>query len=123
VVVIAAAAWGAFILGAGLAPTPTLVVMCLILAGGADMVSGLFRGIIWNYAVPNVMRGRLAGIAMISYMSGPLLGNARAGWVASVSSVPLSLWSGGLACIIAVTATSLALPKFWAYRPDHEGQH
>ena len=123
VVVIAAAAWGAFILGAGLAPTPTLVVLCLILAGGADMVSGLFRGIIWNYAVPNVMRGRLAGIAMISYMSGPLLGNARAGWVASESSVPLSLWSGGLACIIAVTATSLALPKFWAYRPDHEGQH
>jgi hypothetical protein len=107
-----------FILGAGLAPTPPLVVMCLILAGGADMVSGLFRGIIWNHVVPNVMRGRLAGIAMISYMSGPLLGNARAGWIASSSSVPFSLWSGGLACMIAVVATSLALPKFWAYRPD-----
>ena len=117
-VVIAAAAWGLFILGAGLAPTPPLVVMCLILAGAADMVSGLFRGIIWNYVVPNVMRGRLAGIAMISYMSGPLLGNARAGWIASSSSVPFSLWSGGLACMIAVVATSLALPKFWAYRPD-----
>jgi MFS family permease len=117
-VVIAAAAWGLFILGAGLAPTPPLVVMCLILAGGADMVSGLFRGIIWNHVVPNVMRGRLAGIAMISYMSGPLLGNARAGWIASSSSVPFSLWSGGLACMIAVVATSLALPKFWTYRPE-----
>jgi MFS family permease len=117
-VVIAAAAWGLFILGAGLAPTPPLVVMCLILAGGADMVSGLFRGIIWNHVVPNVMRGRLAGIAMISYMSGPLLGNARAGWIASSSSVPFSLWSGGLACLIAVVATSLALPKFWAYRSE-----
>jgi MFS family permease len=122
-VVIAAAAWGLFILGAGLAPTPPLVVMCLILAGGADMVSGLYRGIIWNHVVPNVMRGRLAGIAMISYMSGPLLGNARAGWVASLSSVPFSLWSGGLACMIAVIATSLALPKFWAYRPELGGQH
>jgi len=117
-VVIAAAAWGLFVLGAGLAPTPPLVVMCLILAGGADMVSGLFRGIIWNHVVPNVMRGRLAGIAMISYMSGPLLGNARAGWIASSSSVPFSLWSGGFACMIAVVATSLALPKFWAYRPE-----
>ncbi len=122
-VVIAAAAWGLFILGAGLAPTPPLVVMCLILAGGADMVSGLYRGIIWNHVVPNVMRGRLAGIAMISYMSGPLLGNARAGWVASLNSVPFSLWSGGLACMIAVIATSLALPKFWAYRPELGGQH
>jgi MFS family permease len=118
VVVIAAAAWGLFILGAGLAPTPVLVVLCLILAGGADMISGLFRGIIWNHSVPNTMRGRLAGIAMISYMSGPLLGNTRAGWVASLSSVSFSMWSGGLACMIAVVATSLALPKFWAYRPD-----
>lgn len=118
VVVIAAASWGVFILGAGLTPTPGLVVLCLILAGGADMVSGLFRGMIWNYAVPNTMRGRLGGIAMISYMIGPLLGNTRAGWVASLSTVSFSLWSGGLACVLAVVATSLALPKFWAYRSD-----
>jgi len=85
------------------------------------MISGLFRGVIWNHAVPNSMRGRLAGIAMISYMSGPLLGNARAGWVASLGSVPFSLWSGGVACMIAVFATSLALPKFWNYHsnPGH----
>src|SRR5882757_2102320 len=120
VVVIAAAGWGLFILGAGLAPTPWLVVLCLVVAGGADMISGLFRGIIWNHSVPNAMRGRLAGIAMISYMTGPLLGNARAGWAASLSSVPFSMWSGGLACMIAVVATSLALPKFWAYRSHLE---
>jgi MFS family permease len=118
VVVIAAACWGLFILGAGLVATPLWIVFFLILAGGADMVSGLFRGIIWNYSVPNAMRGRLAGIAMISYMSGPLLGNTRAGWIASVSSVSFSIWTGGLACIIAVIATSLALPKFWAYRHE-----
>jgi MFS family permease len=118
VVVIAAASWGLFILGAGLAPTPWLIVLFLILAGGADMVSGLFRGIIWNHAVPNTMRGRLAGIAMISYMIGPLLGNARAGWLASLSTVSVSLWSGGIACVLAVVATSLGLPKFWAYRSD-----
>jgi len=116
VVVIAAAVWGLFVLGAGLAPTPLLVVLCLVVAGGADMISGLFRGIIWNHSVPNAMRGRLAGIAMISYMTGPLLGNARAGWVASFSTVAFSLWSGGLACVVAVVATSLAFPKFWEYR-------
>jgi MFS family permease len=115
-VVMAAACWGLLVLAAGLAPTPTLIILCLVLAGAADMVSGLFRGIIWNHAVPNAMRGRLAGIAMISYMTGPLLGNARAGWVAAATNVSVSLWSGGAACVVAVIATSLAIPKFWAFR-------
>jgi hypothetical protein len=52
---------------------------------------------------------------MITYMSRPLLGNARAGWMASLSGVAISMWTGGAACIIAVLATSIALPKFWAY--------
>jgi MFS family permease len=117
-VVIAAAAWGLFVVAAGLASSPWLIVLFVVLAGGADMVSGLFRGIIWNHVVPNEMRGRLAAIAMISYMSGPLLGNARAGWVAAQSSVSFSLWSGGVACVVAVALTSLFLPKFWAYRPE-----
>jgi hypothetical protein len=30
--------------------------------------------------------------------------------------VSFSLWTGGLACMVAVSMTSLLLPKFWAYR-------
>jgi len=120
VVVIAAALWGVFIIGAGVADTLWLAVLFLILAGGFDMISGLFRGIIWNHSVPNEMRGRLSGIEMISYMTGPLLGNARAGWVAAHSSVSLSLWTGGLICVLGVIITSLLLPKFWSYRANHQ---
>lgn len=116
IVILAAASWGLFIVCVGLTPSPWLVVLFLILAGGADMVSGLFRGVIWNHSVPNEMRGRLSGIAMISYMTGPLLGNTRAGWVATKTSVAFSLWSGGVACVIAVVATSFLLPRFWRYR-------
>jgi MFS family permease len=119
VVVIAAALWGVFIIGAGFANTLWVAVACLIIAGGVDMVSALFRGIIWNHSVPNAMRGRLSGIEMISYMTGPLLGNARAGWVAAHSSVSLSLWSGGVICVLGVIITSLLLPKFWNYRASH----
>jgi MFS family permease len=119
VVVIAAALWGVFIIGAGFANTLWLAVIFLILAGGVDMISALFRGVIWNHSVPNVMRGRLSGIEMISYMTGPLLGNARAGWVAAHSSVSLSLWSGGLICMLGVIITSLLLPKFWNYQANH----
>ncbi len=120
VVVIAAALWGAFIIGAGFTNSLWLAVGFLILAGGVDMVSALFRGIIWNHSVPNEMRGRLSGIEMISYMTGPLLGNARAGWVAAHSGVSLSLWSGGVICVLGVIITSLLLPKFWNYRANHE---
>ncbi|HEY3700217.1 MAG TPA: MFS transporter [Spongiibacteraceae bacterium] len=118
VVVIAAMGWGVFIIGVGFARSLWAAVLFLVLAGAADMISALFRSVIWSHSVPNAMRGRLSGIEMISYMIGPLLGNTRAGWVAAQSSVSFSLWSGGVLCVLAVIATSFLLPKFWAYRSD-----
>lgn len=115
-VVIAASFWAVFIIGVGLAPNLWMAVLFLALAGAADMMSGLFRGIIWNETVPNELRGRLSGIEMISYMSGPLLGNARAGWMAAKYSVPFSITGGGVICTVAVIATAFFLPKFWRYR-------
>ena len=82
------------------------------------MISGLFRSVIWKPAVPNNTPGGLSCIAMISYLTGPLPGNARAGWVAAQSSVSISLWSGGVACVFAVVAASLLLPKSWIYRAE-----
>jgi hypothetical protein len=55
----------------------------------------------WNETIPGSLRGRLA-VEMISYLSGPLLGNARAGWVASISSNELSVVSGGITCVVGV---------------------
>jgi MFS family permease len=93
-----------------------VALLFLALAGGADMMSGLFRSIIWNETVPNQLRGRLSGIEMISYMSGPLLGNARAGWMAAHYGVPVSIGGGGAICTVAVIATAFCLLKFWRYR-------
>ena len=114
-VVIAATFWAIFIVGLGQATSLWVALLFLALAGAADMMSGLFRGIIWNESVPNELRGRLSGIEMISYMSGPLLGNARAGWMAARSSVPWSITMGGVICTLAVIATACCLPKFWRY--------
>lgn len=115
-VIIAASLWAVFIIGLGYAQNLWMALLFLGLAGAADMISGLFRGIIWNETVPNDFRGRLSGIEMISYMSGPLLGNARAGWMAAKFGVPTSIASGGMICVVAVILTALCLPKFWAYR-------
>jgi MFS family permease len=115
-VVISAALWGVTMVGFGLAPNLPLALVFLGLSGAADMVSGLFRGVIWNETIPNHMRGRMSGIEMISYMSGPLMGNARAGWVATLTTTRLSIISGGVLCVVGVVLCGLLLPAFWRYR-------
>ncbi len=117
-VVIAAAVWGLAIVILGFAPTLGAAVFCLALAGAADAVSGVFRATIWNETIPTELRGRLAGVEMISYLSGPLLGNARAGWVATISSNNISVVSGGFVCLVAVLLCIPVLPAFWKYRAD-----
>ncbi len=115
-VVVAALLWAVFMIGVGLTDQLWVALLFLALAGGADMMSGLFRSIIWNESVPNELRGRLSGIEMISYMSGPLLGNARAGWMAAQFSIPISLSGGGIVCTLMVLLTAVFLPRFWKYQ-------
>jgi MFS family permease len=116
-VIIAAASWGVAVVLLGYAPNLAVAVLCLVLAGAADMVSGLFRTTIWNETIPTHLRGRLAGVEMISYMTGPLLGNARAGWMAGLRSVRFSIVGGGAICIAGVLLCIPLLPSFWRYRP------
>ena len=114
-IVVAASAYGACIALAGLSPSWGLMLLFLTLAGAADMVSAVFRGIVWNQTIPERMRGRLAGIEMLSYSLGPLGGQVRAGVVADLWSVRGSIVSGGVACVAGVVATAAWLRDFWAY--------
>ena len=114
-VVIAAACYGGAIALVGLSPTIWWALLFLALAGAFDMVSGLFRGVIWNQTIPDSMRGRLAGIEMLSYSLGPLGGQTRAGLVADRWSVRASITSGGVLCVVGVAATAAWLRDFWAY--------
>ena len=112
---VAAVLWGVAIIGFGLAPWLWLALLGLAAAGAADMVSGIFRMTMWNQTIPDHLRGRLASIEMLSYTSGPLLGNAEAGAAASLVGLRASVVSGGVLCVAAVAATAAALPTFWAY--------
>jgi MFS family permease len=114
-IVLAAATYGAAVLMAGLAPSIGLAIGFLVLAGAADMVSGIFRSTIWNQTIPDRMRGRLAGIEMLSYSLGPLGGQVRAGLVADAWSVRGSVASGGGLCLIGVAAAATWLRDFWSY--------
>jgi MFS family permease len=114
-IAIAAGLWGLAIVGFGLAPWLWLALLGLAAAGAADMVSGIFRMTMWNRTIPDHLRGRLASIELLSYTSGPLLGNAEAGAAASLVGVRASVVSGGAICVVAVAGTAAALPAFWAY--------
>jgi MFS family permease len=114
-IVIAATAYGGFVALAGLMPSIWLVGGFLALSGAADMVSGVFRGTVWSQTIPESMRGRLAGIEMLSYSVGPLGGQARSGLVADRTSVRASIVSGGVLCVIGVAATAAWLKDFWRY--------
>jgi MFS family permease len=115
-VVLAATAWGLAITGLGFAHTLPIAILWLALAGAADMVSGLFRMTIWNETIPSEIRGRMAGIEQLSYMTGPLLGNARAGYMGQRFGLANAIVWGGAVCVIGVIACVPLLPAFWRYR-------
>ena len=114
-VALAAAVWGLAIVGFGFAPTLWAALLFLAVAGGADMVSGLFRMTIWNQTIPDHLRGRLAGIEVVSYTTGPLLGNTESGLVARLFGVRASVVSGGLLCVAGTALLSMLLPQLISY--------
>jgi MFS family permease len=114
-VAVAAATWGGAIVLFGLSRSLGPAIFFLGLSGALDMVSAHFRLRIWNETIPDGLRGRLAGVEMISYLSGPLLGNAEAGLVAGAFGVKTSIVSGGVLCMLAVAIVTLLLPRFWRY--------
>ncbi|MEV8428345.1 MFS transporter [Streptomyces chartreusis] len=114
-VVLAAALWGVAVAAAGVSRNVWLVLLFLALGGAADMVSGVFRGVMWNQTIPDELRGRLAGIELLSYSVGPQLGQTYTGGVAAWKGVRMSVWSGGLLCVGAVGLLALCLPKLMAY--------
>lgn len=120
-IVLAAAGWGVAVAAAGLVPGYWPVVVCFVVAGAFDMVSGVFRGAIWNSTIPDALRGRLAGIELLSYTTGPTLGNARAGLMAGVLGIRPAIALGGALCVGAVGVTALALPALWRGRTDPGG--
>ncbi len=119
-IVIAASCWGLAITGFGWVHNVWFALLMLAIAGGADMVSGIFRLTMWNQTIPDHLRGRLAGIEMIGYTSGPLLGNTQAGMMAAAMGTHNAIMLGGVLCIAGVGICSSLLPKFLRYdASDH----
>ena len=114
-VVFGALGWGVAIVIAGTTDSLPIVIASLVIAGAFDQVSAMFRSFIWNQSIPDELRGRLAGIEMLSYLLGPLGGQARAGGMAAMTSLRTSIIGGGLLCIGFVAAIAAMMPQFRNY--------
>jgi MFS family permease len=114
-VLLAVLVWGLSITCLGLVPSLSLALLCLVVMGGANLISGVFRGALSAQATPDALRGRLAGIELICYTSGPVLGNAEAGAVATLLTPALAVLTGGVLCVLGVSLLALLLPSLRAY--------
>lgn len=119
VMLAAAALWGAGLASFGLAHEVWLGLGCLAVAGAADTISVISRGSIIQLATPDSHRGRVSSVNIIVGMSGPDVGNFRAGVVANAFSAPIAMVTGGLLCVAGITAVALKNTQLRAFSHDH----
>ena len=114
-ILVAVVVWGAAIVVFGLTTSLGVALAMLAVAGAGDMVSGIFRTTILRSAVEDRLRGRLDGIGMAVWATGPSVGNLESGLVASLVSVPFAVTSGGVATVLGALALAAFAPAFWRY--------
>ena len=114
-------AWGLAIAVFGLVDGVVLSLLALACGGAADMISGISRQAILQLASPPELVGRMEGVGMAIWTGGPRLGDLRAGAVASFTSVPFAIVSGGLGCAAIMVVLARALPGFARYEAPRSG--
>jgi MFS family permease len=115
VVVAAASLWGVAIAGFAFADRFWLALVLIGLAGLADQVSAIFRNAMLLALTPDRLLGRVRGIEFMQVASAPSLGNVEAGVVASLTSIRLSIASGGILCVVGALASAAAFPALLRY--------
>jgi MFS family permease len=111
----AIAAWGVAIAAAGLVREPVFVLAMLACAGGADMISGVYRSAIAASVTPDELRGRVSGVELAVYAGGPVVGDIEAGVVGGLAGVPFAIVSGGVACVVAAGVFAVRVRSFADY--------
>jgi MFS family permease len=119
----AAACWGGALAVFGLVRSPWLGLGMLVLAGAADTVSVVCRGTLVQLATPDELRGRISSIELIVGVSGPDLGNLRAGAVAQATTASFALVTGGLACLVALAAGVVTSRRLLTFRAQEGSAH
>ncbi len=114
---VAVGVWGAAILAFGLVTFSfELALLCLAVAGAADVFSAVMRSTIVQLETPDELRGRVTALHSLVVTSGPRLGDAEAAAVAALVGPQLSVVSGGLLCLLGLGIVARSFPELAAYR-------
>lgn len=95
----------------------SFILSALMLAGlgAADTVSMVIRNTLRQTLTPDALRGRMVAVNQIFFAGGPQLGEIEAGVVAKFLGAAASVWTGGLACVVAVGLIALGVPQLRRY--------
>jgi MFS family permease len=115
-VTLAVVAWGAAIVGFGLAGSLWVAAAFLALAGASDMVSMAFRGAILQSAATDEMRGRMQGVFVVVVAGGPRVADLLHGTGGAAFGTAAAVTAGGVLVIVATVGAVVLLPAIWRYR-------
>ena len=106
------------------ADTPNIVMivaatLTLVVAGGADNISSIFRNTMVQAAVPDAIRGRLQGVFIVVVAGGPRVGALYAGVLATLTTLWFPPLLGGFVIVGLVTFLVRLSPRFRAYDADN----
>src|SRR5262245_30693923 len=112
-ILVAVTLWGAAIAAFGLVGSNLgLALGFLAIAGGADVISAVFRNTTQQLIVPDGLLGRVAAINIFVVTGGPRLGDLESGLIASIFTPTVSVVSGGLLCLAGVAVIATKVPRF-----------
>jgi MFS family permease len=117
-VIVSIAIFGAATIAFGISRIFWVSMLMLAITGAADTISTILRQTIRQLATPNKLRGRMTSVNMIFFMGGPQLGEVEAGTVAHLVGAPLSVVTGGAACLIAAGLALWSAKKLRRYEVD-----
>ena len=116
-ILLAVLGWGLAITAFGLVTVSfPLALVCLAVAGAADLFSAVFRASLVQLDTPDGLRGRVMSIHILVVTSGPRLGDIEAAVVAALTTPQFAVVSGGIACVIGVGVVARRFPQLATYR-------
>lgn len=116
-VLIAVTVWAAAITLTGLSLFSfPLTLIWLAVAGGADVVSAVFRGTMLLESTPDALLGRVNALNLMVVAGGPRLGDVEAGLLAEAVGAGPSVVIGGVACLVGTAAVASGFRSLRGYR-------
>jgi MFS family permease len=115
----AVAVWGLAFAVFAVAPSLWLTLLALGVAGAADSITVLFRGIIVQRVTPPELLGRVNAADYVVGAGGGQLGSLESGLIGAVTSAEVSALVGGLLTVAGALAIAARIPAFRRYRDEH----